>query len=419
MPYSTRRKSLSLPSLGIQLPRSTRPHRSNSKPDSQEEPSKEQSPPAKRVKRDHNSQSLLPSPRRTPSADLGATKPLITRHGAHTPPPSPGDVVAFRKIDLDGINDDVVISVIEQLEKTGNRPHLIKELATILLATNQNIAQYVQLLHAHRSLLTLRSSANPAALLSSRLTQYMKRPWTALSPCPIAKELIPVHPRKVFFFLTTQPRGELPSNSDDIITPVIADIKRLTPSISDPSVEDEESLDRHERMRFSPSPEVELFTPEFEHNTPVPGTPSSSFGSHTDLSAENPQQLRQRPSNRAPSPGLEADERGFTETASAVRASRLLQQTSQLQISVQEPVEEPKPRTEQDVSMELFGRPHGALSVIENLNAKMMSSPIMIPKHNLTLQIHDIDMDIGEASWNIKSPENTSFDELDQMLDDF
>lgn len=361
---------------------------------------KDQSPPAKRVKRDHDSPSPLPSPRRTPSADLGVAQPLASRMGAHTPPPSPGDVVTYRKIDLEGINDDVVISVIEQLEKTGNRPHLIKELATILLSTNQNIA----------------NSANPAALLSSRLTQYMKRPWTALSPCPIAKELIPVHPRKVFFFLTTQPRGELPNNSDDIIAPVIADIKRLTPSISDPSVEDEESLDRHERMKFSPSPEVELFTPEFEHGTPIPGTPNSSFSTHASLETNQPPQTR----HVHPSPGLEADERGFTETASAVRASRLLQQTSQLQISVQEPpVEEPKQRTEQELGMELFGRPHGGLSVIENANVKLMSSPMMMPKHNLTLQIHDIDMDMGEGSWNIKSPEHTSFDELDQMFDDY
>ena len=247
----------------------------------------------------------------------------------------------------------------------------------------------------------------------------MKRPWTALSPCPIAKELIPVHPRKVFFFLTTQPRGELPSNSDDIITPVIADLKRLTPSISDPSVEDEESMDRHDRMRFSPSPEVELFSPGFDHSSPVPGSPESTFSTHQSLPVEtqHPQQQRQRPFNRAPSPGLEADERGFTETASAVRASRLLQQTSQLQISVQEPVEEPKPRTEHELGMELFGRSHGGLNVVENKH--MLSSPMVNAKHNLTLQVTDIEMDIGESTWNIKSPEHTTFDELDRMFDDY
>jgi len=44
-------------------------------------------------------------------------------------------------VDIDGINDDIVIAVIEQLEKTGNRPHLIKDLATLLASTNSSIAQ--------------------------------------------------------------------------------------------------------------------------------------------------------------------------------------------------------------------------------------------------------------------------------------
>lgn len=405
MPYNTRRKSLSLPSLGIQLPNTTRPHRSSSKSASPEQVPQDQSPPAKRVKREHASPSPLPSPRRTPSTDIKASKAqaISSRPGAHTPPPSPGDIVQYRKIDLDGINDDVVVSVIEQLEKTGNRPHLIKELATVLLTTNRNIA----------------NSANPAALLSSRLTQYMKRPWTALSPCPVAKELIPVHPRKVFFFLTSQPRGQLPTSSDDIIAPVIADMKRLTPSISDPSIEDEEAVDRDERMRFSPSPEVELFSPELDNASPVPPTPGSSFSGHS-LRAEpiQPPQT-QRSANRAPSPGLEADERGFTETASAVRASRLLQQTSQLQISVQEPSsDDSKLRSDHDAGLELFGRSHGTLSVSVNDHKHLMSSPMMVPKHSMTIHIHDIDMEMGDASWNIKSPEATSFDELDQMFDD-
>jgi hypothetical protein len=58
----------------------------------------------------------------------------------HTPPPSPGaeiadfeeDVKPPREIDMEGINDDIVEGVIVQLQKTGNRPHLVKELAAIL-----------------------------------------------------------------------------------------------------------------------------------------------------------------------------------------------------------------------------------------------------------------------------------------------
>lgn len=60
----------------------------------------------------------------------------------HTPPPSPADSGAtVNKIDTEGINDDIVVAVIGQLEKTGNRPHLIKELATVLASTNDSIAK--------------------------------------------------------------------------------------------------------------------------------------------------------------------------------------------------------------------------------------------------------------------------------------
>ena len=57
----------------------------------------------------------------------------------NTPPPTPEaeadeseDEVKPRKIDLEGINDEIVEGVIIQLQKTGNRPHLVKELAAIL-----------------------------------------------------------------------------------------------------------------------------------------------------------------------------------------------------------------------------------------------------------------------------------------------
>jgi hypothetical protein len=57
----------------------------------------------------------------------------------NTPPPSPEpdadglkQCEVKREIDLEGINDDIVEGVIVQLQKTGNRPHLVKELAAIL-----------------------------------------------------------------------------------------------------------------------------------------------------------------------------------------------------------------------------------------------------------------------------------------------
>lgn len=48
-----------------------------------------------------------------------------------SPPPSP-DVQGMNKIDVEGISDDIVVGTIQQLEKTGNRPHLVKELGSAL-----------------------------------------------------------------------------------------------------------------------------------------------------------------------------------------------------------------------------------------------------------------------------------------------
>lgn len=39
----------------------------------------------------------------------------------------------MKKIDMEGINDEIVEAVIVQLQNTGNRPHLVKELAAVLM----------------------------------------------------------------------------------------------------------------------------------------------------------------------------------------------------------------------------------------------------------------------------------------------
>jgi len=327
----------------------------------------------------------------------------------HTPPPSPGDVEVGlgRKVDTEGINDDIVIAVIDQLEKTANRPHLIKELATVLASTNHSIAQ----------------SANPAALLSSRLSLYLKRPWTALSPCPLAKELIPVHPRKVFFYLTTQTRMPLPENSDDIIPPVLAEIKQLTPSISDPSVTGDE-MDAEIRAR-SLSPEVELFSPDLEDemSIPTPPTPGEAFSGRSSLNPDGTPDIRSC-SHRAPSPALEADERGFTETATAVRARGMSLQSAIPQPSVEvdrsaiteeDETPEQQHNRDQNLAYALFGN--------ERLQAHQKalgSSPMIQPKPEAMAKPHPIlildDINMIDGHDNLLSPEVIDVDELDSMF---
>lgn len=162
MPYNTRRKSLSLPSLGIHVPvthaaraasrlspitssTSTTPTTTTNTRTSSPTSSNMASPasgdhhhPNKKAKRAHSEDSDT----------LIRSTPLSRKHAVkfdHTPPPSPppadrasvemvdADAAPPRKVDLEGINDEIVEAVIVQLQNTDNRPHLVKELAAILM----------------------------------------------------------------------------------------------------------------------------------------------------------------------------------------------------------------------------------------------------------------------------------------------
>ena len=75
-------------------------------------------------------------------AAAAAASTAAGRIAQNTPPPSPGDAGGYR-IDTEGINDDVVVAVIDQLDRTGNRPHSARELATILVNTLSVVERYV------------------------------------------------------------------------------------------------------------------------------------------------------------------------------------------------------------------------------------------------------------------------------------
>ena len=105
MVYNTRRKSLSLPSLGIHLPQSSRSSPSSSATKSE--------PPQKRVKRDHSPLSA------------GGYDTTRRNNLPLSPPPE-------SRISHEGINDEIVSGVVDVLERSGNRPHTVKELAAVL-----------------------------------------------------------------------------------------------------------------------------------------------------------------------------------------------------------------------------------------------------------------------------------------------
>ncbi|KAI9686972.1 MAG: hypothetical protein M1822_002725 [Bathelium mastoideum] len=330
MPYNTRRKSLSLPSLGIHVPKAA----ANRSPPATVTPASEQ-PPQKKAKRSHSSTSASPRPMSPPAKPTVGRPKSAGRLMEHTPPPSPG-ATGTAKIDTDGIKDDIVVAVIEQLEKTGNRPHLVKELAAVLANNIPAVERYVPstatFLKDKVSDQARRSSSNPSAIISSRLTSYLRREWTALAPCPVAKELVGTHPKRTYFYLTTLPHQDLP----EFVAAVNPQSRIISPSLSSGSnnaASKEEGLSdendaasdtsRHERAALSPSPEVDFSCPELDgdESNSTPLTPGGTFSGRNSVSGRSHRSNGASNTARQPPP-LERDEHEFTQTAAEVRRRR-------------------------------------------------------------------------------------------------
>lgn len=114
---------------------------------------KENQPPAKRLKRAFNEDPDDAAPvGRVPKKRDDAAR------SENTPPPSPpaarpsietgeDDEPVAKPIDLSSINDEIVEAAIVQLQNTGNRPHLVKELAAVLMPQLKIVQQCVCLFH--------------------------------------------------------------------------------------------------------------------------------------------------------------------------------------------------------------------------------------------------------------------------------
>lgn len=165
-----RRKSVNLSPEGIHVPNQSQPHTTQStSPTASQNSSRpaddDLSPPAKKIKRSQSEgadpeslrhltsvpkfavpsskeiqaspdpptqqQTLPPSP--PASTDNGDIEPLapppVPQKKVDSPLRSVQEQPVYKKVDTEGINDDVVIATIEVLERTNNRPHLLKELA--------------------------------------------------------------------------------------------------------------------------------------------------------------------------------------------------------------------------------------------------------------------------------------------------
>lgn len=394
MPYNTRRKSLSLPSLGIHVPVSNAARAAaaaaaasakssgRSSSSSTSSAARSQSPdshPSKRLKRSHADPHPIaiettppPSPPPAPGAEMSA-------------PSSPP------RVDLEGINDDIVEAVITQLQATGNRPHLIKDLALVL----------------SQSLTSVQNSANQCAIISSRLASYMKRTsWSALAPCPLAKELETVHPRRTYYFLTTYPRQPLPESG--AIQPLSHPTPQqpshsavITPSVS--LTDDSGSDDVEERRRqLSPSPEIDLPPPDFD-DAQMDDAMASPVGSQPKY------QMRYYGDMRHDLPPLEKDEREFTQTADGLQKRKLNHELSLPDIPERTTVE--YSMRDSDV---WFG---------DSTFSALLTSPAMRPSMGGLAGRKEDETDnwlkLSKLyEWDTKGAESIEIDELEGLLDD-
>lgn len=463
MPYNTRRKSLSLSELGITVPKRARvtvqPSPPNTAVDGEE-------PPIKKSKRSHNSTSPTVgdmSPPRATAIRFKDEKPK--QPAALSPPPSPareGD----SKVDIEGIRDEIVVGAIQQLEKTGNRPHLVKELSAILATNIPAVERYAcakSSLHPEKRTNILPRSANPSALISARLTAYLNRSWPAISPCPLAKDLSPSHPRRLFFYLTTMPPQPMPEHVD----PIPKHNRIISPSLSSASAADEED-ERYNRARaaMSPSPEVDLSSPELDDEN---CDPVGSFSSRNSMSREHPPTTTNLAHNRrAASPQLEREERDFKQTANLLHEQARLRRASEEDVkmadtaagaeldsgSVAQSVENDSNEEEEDteaaaelfqhaehlrpyvrVAMEFSSPVLQARSLDDNTTgganeAESGGSPLKHERKDecmegmMTLDLDDVSDERAAAvdtfAWeSLQSPENIELSELDDMFDAF
>ncbi|KAH6842851.1 hypothetical protein B0I37DRAFT_205450 [Chaetomium sp. MPI-CAGE-AT-0009] len=415
-PYNTRHKTLSLHSLGIHVPgshASRAPANRGSSMASPASPSKNSQPPTKRLKRAYSESSDDAPPVRRLSKKRDDTVKF-----ENTPPPSPptsrrpsieiseDEDTAPKAIDMESINDEIVEAVIVLLQNSGNRPHLVKELAAVLMLQLKIVQQ----------------SANPCAIVSSRLASYLKRStWSALTPCPLAKELESVHPRRTYFYLTTRPHLPLPDPSQASSTmSFIAHTRSIiSPSPSSaPSMSADES-DMERRRELSPSPEVDLSSPEFDDmddDSAMPGTPVGSFSMRGFYMPSRPIQSTSARHGRAGSPPLEKDEKEFTQTADGLQKRKLNGDLSSASSAT------PADQTASIMDLERDESP--LFGVIGGFAASFVSSPAIRPS-TMSLNFGKKDGEVdgwakfeGMLEWD-RSPENIELEELDGLLIDF
>ena len=204
-----------------------------------------------------------------------------------------------------------------------------------------------------------------------------------------------MHPRKVYYFLTTLPRQDFPTAPFDIIISAHAGGKGgrriISPSISSASIDDDtEAAEERKRDTMSPSPEIDfsedldVAVSGVDGDFITPPTPAgSSFSGRSSLardgSSGSPSKNALSHNHKAASPPLEGDEKEFTQTASSMRMRGMSLDDPTIRPSTEdssevmvEETEEEKAKRNREAAEALFGGHHG-----QDSSLMITSSPLM------------------------------------------
>ena len=271
-----------------------------------------------------------------------------------------------------------------------------------------------------------------------------------------------VHPRKVFYYLTTTSRQEIPTDSSDILTPPMISCitsggkggKRIiSPSLSNASVDDDvEAAEERKREALSPSPEVDLSIPELDavtqtigeyHTPPTPAGSSLSVRSsltRDGSTGSTSEEMSLAHNHRAQSPPLEGDEKEFTQTASSMRMRGMsfdeqnIRPSTEVEnnsaedvgeMQIDETDEDRASRNHEDGAA-LFGGQHEqqevALGMMSSPFMKAMQTRFSTPGHSKGSP-GDVEMKepisiLGDQGmgWEMREPESIDLEELDDLF---
>lgn len=208
-----------------------------------------------------------------------------------------------------------------------------------------------------------------------------------------------MHPRRTHYYLTSFPRLPIPSTQEIVPRAIIS------PSISSTASRCDET-GAESRRELSPSPEIDLSSPEYDYdphgimfstskgvlNTPANYVPRENY-TH----------------NQFTSPPLEKDEKEFTQTARGVHRHKLGEVPYNGAPSEMEGL---KKIPDED---SLFDKP-----LMFSHSAMLFgSSPVI--KSSVARKSMEESIDLGSASLtdlDMRSPENIELEELDGMFDD-